>query len=93
MQRTGTTSVGKFFRDTGFRCAGWPADMKNGWSDAWYDGDFEKIFSSLDFRAANAFEDSPWFMPGFYKILFHRFPDSRFILFHQRPRCLVSVNG
>ena len=27
MQRTGTTSVGRFFRDFGFRWAGWPADL------------------------------------------------------------------
>ena len=81
MQRTGTTSVGKFFRDYGFQWAGWPQDAKNDWSGYWYEGDYEKIFASPDFRAANAFEDSPWFLPGFYKILFWRFPKSKFILF------------
>ncbi len=80
IQRTGTTSVGKFFRDFGYRWAGWPIDQKNHLSKSWYDGDFEKIFSSVDFLAANAFEDSPWYLPGFYKILFHRFPDAKFIL-------------
>ena len=81
MQRTGRTSVGKFFRDFGFRWAGWPADSKNGWSSSWYEGDYEAIFSSTDFRSANAYEDSPWFLPDFYKVLYHRFPDSKFILF------------
>jgi len=81
MQRTGTTSVGQFFRDFDFRWAGWPADKKNGWTDDWFEGDFEKIFSSQEFRLANAYEDSPWWMPGFYKILYHRFPNARFILF------------
>ncbi len=81
MQRTGTTSVGKFFQDFGYRWAGWPADLNNSWSECWYQGDFEKIFSSVDFRAANAFEDSPWFLPGFYKVLYHRFPQAKFILF------------
>jgi len=81
MQRCGTTSVGKFFVDFGFRWAGWPADEKNGWSASWYDGDFEAIFSSPDFAWANAFEDSPWWLPDFYKVLFHRFPRSRFVLF------------
>lgn len=81
MQRTGTTSVGRFFRDFGYDWAGWPADQRNEWSSSWYDGDFEHIFSSEDFRSANAFEDSPWFFPEFYKILFHRFPNSKFILF------------
>lgn len=85
MQRTGTTSVGKFFRDFGFRWAGWPADDKNNWSGSWYEGDWEAIFSSADFRSANAFEDSPWFLPDFYKVLFYRFPNSRFILFHRDP--------
>lgn len=28
MQRTGTTSVGKFFQDFGFNWAGWPMDKK-----------------------------------------------------------------
>jgi hypothetical protein len=85
MQRTGTTSVGRFFRDFDFRWAGWPADEKNDWSGSWFEGDYEAIFSSLDFRRSNAFEDSPWFLPGFYKILFHRFPQAKFILFTRDP--------
>lgn len=85
MQRTGTTSVGKFFRDFGYAWAGWPADERNDWSAAWYRGDFEAILSSADFRAANAFEDSPWFVPDFYKVLFHRFPRARFVLLTRDP--------
>lgn len=85
MQRTGTSSVGKFFRDFGFRWAGWPSDARNGWTSAWYAGDFEGIFSSPDFVAANAFEDSPWWMPDFYKVLYHRFPGARFILLTRDP--------
>lgn len=80
MQRTGTTSVGKFLRDFGYSWMGWPADQRNGWSELWLDGNYEKIFSSLDFCIANAFEDSPWFLPDFYKILYHRYPKSKFIL-------------
>lgn len=85
MQRTGTTSVGRFFRDFGFRWAGWPADERNHWSVSWYEGDYERIFSSHDFKTANAFEDSPWFLPDFYKALFHRFPTARFVLFTRDP--------
>jgi hypothetical protein len=81
MQRSGTTSVGRFFRDFGFRVAGWPADARNKWSEAWVDGKHERIFSSSDFRASNAFEDSPWFFPGLYQELHSRFPDARFVLF------------
>lgn len=83
MQRTGTTSVEKFLEDFGFRCAGWPEDERNGWSDAWYRGDYESIFSSADFRRADAFADSPWWLPRFYRVLYHRFPNSKFILFER----------
>ena len=85
MQRTGTTSVGKFFIDFGFKRAAWPADDKNDWSTSWYEGDYEKIFCSIDFRKTNAYEDSPWWLPGFFKILFHRFPNSKFVLFTRDP--------
>ncbi len=85
MQRNGTTSVGKLLRDFGFRWAGWPASRKNDWTRCWYEGDFEAIFASPDFQRANAFEDSPWFLPDFYKVLFHRFPGSKFILFTRDP--------
>lgn len=79
-QRTGTTSVGKFFRDTGFRWSGWKDCKKNSWSQLWYDGNYEAIFSSHDFINANAFEDSPWFFPDFYKILFYKFETAKFVL-------------
>ena len=79
-QRTGTTSVGKFFRDFGFKWAGWPADRDNKWSHSWLIGDYESIFNSDAFKSTNAYEDSPWWLPDFYKILYHRFPNSKFIL-------------
>lgn len=85
MQRTGTTSVGKFFRDFGFRWAGWPSDNENQWSDSCYKGNYEAIFSSIDFKKSNAYEDSPWFYPGFYKLLYHRFPNAKFVLFTRNP--------
>ena len=85
MQRTGTTSVGKFFRDFGLQWAGWPMDEKNNWSDRWYEGAFEKIFSSEDFLKANAYEDSPWWFPDFYKVLYQRFLNAKFILFTRDP--------
>jgi hypothetical protein len=97
MQRTGTTSVGKFFRDFGYRWAGWPADEREGWSSAWYRGDFEAIFESRTFRQCNAFEDSPWWLPDFYKVIYHRFPGSKFVLFTRDPDAwfasIVSHSG
>lgn len=85
MQKSGTTSVGKFLSDHGYRRAGWRVSQRNSWSQLWYDGRYDKIFSSLDFRAANAFEDSPWFFPGFYEVLYRRFPDAKFILLERDP--------
>jgi hypothetical protein len=85
MQRTGTTSVGKFFRDFGLRWVGWPGDKRNNWSRAWYDGDLEAIFGSKEFTQGEAFEDSPWWLPGFFKVLHHRCPGSRFILLTRDP--------
>lgn len=85
MQKTGTTSVGRFLQDVGFCTAGWDVCERNEWGEAWYDGDHESIFASADFRRANAFEDAPWWYPDFYKILYHRFPHSKFILFERDP--------
>jgi hypothetical protein len=85
MQRTGTTSVGRFLNEFGYRCAGWPLSKHNNWPDAWYNGNFESIFSSVDFRLANAYEDSPWWYPGFYEVLYRRFPEARFILLERDP--------
>ena len=80
LQRTGTTSTGQFLKDHGYRCIGWGGDRDNKWSQSWLEGKYESIFSSLDFRLANAYEDSPWWMPKFYETLAQRFPDSKFIL-------------
>jgi hypothetical protein len=97
MQRTGTTSVGRFLKDAGLRVAGWPADERNQWTNAWYAGDFESIFGSDEFQACNGFEDSPWWMPGFYKVLYHRFPGAKFVLFTRDPDAwfasMVSHSG
>lgn len=85
MQRTGTTSVGRFLRDFGFRTAGWPLAEKNAWPELWYQEQYDTIFSSIDFRVANAYEDAPWWYPAFYERLYHRFPGSRFVLFERDP--------
>lgn len=77
--------MGKFLDEFGFRCAGWPLSQHNNWPDAWYHGNHESIFGSVDFRLANAYEDSPWWYPGFYEILYRRFPEARFILLERDP--------
>lgn len=81
MQRTGTTSVGQFFKENNYKVAGWKTSFKNKWSNSWVQGDFETIFNSRDFKINQVFEDDPWWLPEFYKVLYNRFPNSKFILF------------
>jgi hypothetical protein len=81
VQRTGTTSVGEFFKHFGYKVSTWNVSYPNKWSYNWYNGDYERIFSSKDFKSHQVFEDDPWWLPGFYKVLYHRFPDSKFVLF------------
>lgn len=81
MQRTGTTSVGDFFKNFDYNVARSYDSRRNQWSKSWYDGDFETIFKSKEFLSYQVFEDDPWWHPEFYKILYHRFPNSKFILF------------
>ena len=82
-QKTGTTSVGKFFMDHNYRVATYPVSKRNGWSLKWFKGDYENIFNSQDFKTRQVFEDNPWWYQDFYKLLFHRFPKSNFILFER----------
>lgn len=80
VQKTGTTSTGKFFKDIGLRSIGFGGSKDNDWSRLWLEDDYEQIFNSTDFRTANAYEDSPWWFPDFYKIIDKEFPESRFVL-------------
>jgi hypothetical protein len=77
--------VGQFFRDFGYRTVGWSEDSQYQFSQAWYEGNHEYIFSHKVFLSGQLFEDSPWFFPDFYKVLFHRFPGSKFILITRDP--------
>lgn len=81
MQRTGTTSVGAFFRHFGYSVAGWQESKDTQWVSNWYDGNFEAIFNSKLFKNTQVFEDEPFWHPEFYKVLYHRFPNAKFILF------------
>ena len=85
IQRTGTTSVGRFFGMHGYEVATYGVQSKNEWTNLWFNGEVEKIFSSSDFRSHQVFEDDPWWCGGFYKQLYHRFPAARFVLFERDP--------
>lgn len=80
-QRTGTTSVGQFFKMLGYPVADWKCSFGQAWSQKWYNGDFEAIFNDPLFKKNQVFEDDPWWLPEFYKVLYHRFPKAKFILF------------
>ena len=80
-QRTGTTSVGQFFKDFGYKVAGYDSHRSSDWSVKRFLGDYESIFKSKDFKNHQVFEDNPWWETDFYKVLYHRFPDAKFILF------------
>lgn len=82
-QRTGTTSVGQFLKNAGYNVADWSVSNRNQWGRKWAEGQFEDIFQSDDFRGHQGFEDGPWFCPEFYRVLYHRFPRSKFILFER----------
>ena len=80
LQRTGTTSTGQFFKDHGYPVAPYGVALANSWTMNYWRGDYESIFRSYDFKTSLVFEDDPWWLNDFYKVLYHRFPDSQFIL-------------
>lgn len=80
MQRSGTTSVGDFFKHFKYPTSGYSTKRSSYWSKLWFQGDFESIFRSSEFLSYQVFEDNPWWYPEFYKVLYHRFPDAKFIL-------------
>lgn len=82
-QKTGTTSVAHFFEYFGYPTGRWNHALENQWGKSWYEGDYESIFLSEDFKRNQIFGDSPWYYPEFYKFLYHRFPGSKFILFYR----------
>ena len=80
-QRTGTTSVGDFLVDHGFQVAREHHGVQNNWNYLCDAGDYDSIFNSKAFKSFQAYEDSPWWWPHIYRVLFHKFPYSKFILF------------
>ncbi len=79
-QRTGTTSVGQFFNNHNYRVATYGISKKKKWTLKWFKGEYGNIFSSWTFKLHQVFEDDPWWCTDFYKVLFHRFPSSKFVL-------------
>jgi len=82
MQRSGTTSVGKFLEQWLNHVTN-PMNREQRWPRKWFDGNFEAIINDPVFQKGEVFEDAPFWFPEFYKYLYHRVPGSRFILLHR----------
>jgi len=80
MQRSGTTSVGDFLEQWGYKRVGHPLSRSKNWTKLWLSGNYDAIFQDPLFRDYDIFEDDPWWCPDFFKYAFHKIPDSRFIL-------------
>jgi hypothetical protein len=85
MPRNGTASFARACRDFGHRTALAAPRRDHRWTNAWFEGDFESIFASPELAGVDVLAGSPWWLPGFYKVLFHRFPGARFVLFTREP--------
>ena len=74
LQKTGTTSVGDFFTYFGYPTARYKHSRDNAWTRSWFDGNYEAIFDTEDFKQRQVFEDDPWWCLDFYKYLLrHKF--------------------
>lgn len=74
--KSGTTSLGAFLADAGFRVA--PQYKGEMLLRDWARGDFRRLVKVC--RRYEAFQDVPFSYPGTYRALFEVFPDARFIL-------------
>ena len=67
------------------------------WSYLWEQKKYGQIFRSIPFRSFTAYEDAPWWFPGFYEDIYEWFPDAKFILMQRDSdawfRSLVSLKG
>ena len=81
MQRTGTTSLGRFCADQlGLAVCEFDRAIANGWPRLWLADEEARIFASPDFRTAEVFVDDPWWYPRAYERLAFRFPEALFVL-------------
>jgi len=85
MPRNGLASFARFCRDIGLPTALSAPTRDHRWTAAWLEGDVDSIFASPGFAHARAFAGSPWWLPEFYKIAFHKVPGARFVLLTREP--------
>ena len=80
MQRSGTTSAGRFLEDCGYLVASNVVARRSKWIDKWLDGEYSSIIHSWTFRLHSGFQDSIFWTPDFYKYLATELPNTKFIL-------------
>lgn len=80
MQRSGTSSVGDFLEQWGFKRVGHQLSRSKNWTTHWLNGNYGAIFEDPLFTQNDVFEDDPWWCPDFFKYVYHRVPNSKFIL-------------
>lgn len=87
MQRSGTSSVGFFLEKWGLKHLVRPTLQKKllNWTAAALKEEHEKIIESDVFKEYEVFEDDPFWVDGFYKILHKEVPGSKFILLDRDP--------
>lgn len=74
--KSGTTSLGAFLANAGFRVA--PQYKGEMLLHDWAQGDFRRLIKFC--RRYEAFQDVPFSYPNTYRALFEAFPDAKFIL-------------
>ncbi len=76
MHKTGTSTLAACLRKLQFDLCPEPKGYEL--VEDWASGDYRRLFELAE--RYNAFEDTPWGHPGFYRYLDARFPGSKFIL-------------
>jgi sugar O-acyltransferase (sialic acid O-acetyltransferase NeuD family) len=78
--KTATTSLSSFFRKNGFFVA--PETPFELLLDSYLENNYKNITNFLDanFPTYDFFQDVPFSLPHFYKHLYEKYPDSKFIL-------------
>lgn len=83
LQRCGTKSFSTCFKDNGYKAATWKDSDAHDWTRKVFEGRYEEVINSKPFKAAEVFDDSPWYMLPIIKYLYHKLPQSKFVYFHR----------
>ena len=77
--KTGTTTLYQMLKRLRYSVC--PEKIGYKLMDSWYKGDYTPIVRTA--RTYSGFQDTPWCLPGTYKVLAKEFPQAKFILTHR----------